>query len=136
MELFIFMIELVLQIFDKKVLMGIILASIPSLLWIFFNKTFARKKGLEDLKKDGELRIAKLNRRFYELEDFVKSNLTELENSDKFKVSKEEMHEYLDEFKEEIKDVEKKMQTVVSSVGYLVQKSGGSIEDVLKIGKL
>tara|TARA_R110002012_G_scaffold309907_1_gene517263 strand:- start:6502 stop:6912 length:411 start_codon:yes stop_codon:yes gene_type:complete len=136
MELFIFMIELVLQVFDKKVLMGIILASIPSFLWIFFNKTFARKKGLEDLKKDGELRIAKLNRRFYELEDFVKSNLTGLENSDKFKVSKEEMHEYLDEFKEEIKDVEKKMQTVVSSVGYLVQKSGGSIEDVLKIGKL
>ena len=116
--------------------MGIIIATIPSLLWIFFNKTFARKKGLDDLKNDGELRIAKLNRRFYELEDFVKSNLTELENSDKFKVSREEMHEYLDEFKDEIKGVEKKMQTVVSSVGYLVQKSGGSIEDVLKIGKL
>tara|TARA_R110000824_G_scaffold1646_1_gene8186 strand:+ start:959 stop:1369 length:411 start_codon:yes stop_codon:yes gene_type:complete len=136
MELFIFIIELVLQVFDQKVLMGIIIATIPSLLWIFFNKTFARKKGLDDLKNDGELRIAKLNRRFYELEDFVKSNLTELENSDKFKVSREEMHEYLDEFKDEIKGVEKKMQTVVSSVGYLVQKSGGSIEDVLKIGKL
>ena len=136
MELFIFIIELVLQVFDQKGLMGIIIATIPSLLWIFFNKTFARKKGLDDLKNDGELRIAKLNRRFYELEDFVKSNLTELENSDKFKVSREEMHEYLDEFKDEIKGVEKKMQTVVSSVGYLVQKSGGSIEDVLKIGKL
>lgn len=132
MDVLVIGIEFFLQVFDKKVLGGVFLALIPAMLWIFINKTFAKKKGLEDLKKDGESRLAKLNRRFFELEDFVKTDLCELKNS---KVSKEEMHDYLEEFKQAVSDMEKKLQTVVASVGYLVQKDGGTLEDILQLNK-
>ena len=94
------------------------------MIWIFINKTFAKKSRLDELKKDGELRIAKLNRQFYELEDFVKTDLCELKN---IKVSKEEMYDYLEDFKKDVGDTEKKLQTLASSVGYILQKNGGTL---------
>ena len=65
----------------------------------------------------------------------INNNMTEVKNELTLKVSKKEMHEYLDEVKEEIDNTEAQLEKLLGAVSFIVQKNGGSLEDVLILNK-
>tara|TARA_R100000353_G_scaffold150519_1_gene108905 strand:+ start:1751 stop:2173 length:423 start_codon:yes stop_codon:yes gene_type:complete len=135
MEIVVVVIEYLFSMLDKKTLFGFILGSIPfAVVWVT-TKFFVRKKELEQIKTTNEICFSKLNEKYIKLDMLINNNMTEVKNELTLKVSKKEMHEYLDEVKEEIDNTEAQLEKLLGAVSFIVQKNGGSLEDVLILNK-
>ena len=51
MDLLAIVLDILLEIFDKKVLLGVLLTLVPIGIWMYVNKTFVKRVKLENLNK-------------------------------------------------------------------------------------
>jgi len=114
--------DILLEIFDKKVLLGVLLTVVPIGIWMYVNKTFVKRVKLENLNKS----IDKINAEIKKL----KEEVTIIEQS---KVSKSELTDFLDNIKEEFKGIERKLTKVLGTVIHMTKNEGGSYEDIIRL---